>query len=1052
MNGVTSIREKLTRIVLLTCGVSILMACALLATYDIATFRGQLSNDLIQTAQTMAPNTTAGLSFGDSKAVREVLSSLKAQPQVVSAGVYNPDGSLFATYARPGPSNSNPHPPLPETDGVHLTLRNMEVFEPIRLNGQRIGTIYLNSDLDPLYQRTRKFAEIVLLVSCLSFVTAYFLASKLQRAISEPILELARVAFARSIQKDFSIRAAKRSNDEVGSLVDRFNEMLEQIETREMALQRAHDNLEMRVEERTGELQKEVKDRRQAEKALEERTTFLDSLIKNTPLGIVAIDEHDAVQMCNPAFEKLFRFRQKDICGLPLFGLLSGPELDGEVHANRQRLVRKQITHLVTVRKRSDGTLVNVEAYSVPLLNEGKVTGAVVLYQDITERKRAEEALLRAKEAAEAANRAKSEFLANMSHEIRTPMNGIIGMTELALDTNLSNEQREYLGMVKASADSLLTLINDILDFSKIEAGKLEFERIDFAFQQSIAEIVKVLAMRAHQKGLELAWRVGPGIPERLKGDANRLRQILVNLVGNAVKFTASGEIVVDVEKQAEDSSGMLLHFRVRDTGIGIPKEKQAMIFEAFTQADSSASRNYGGTGLGLAITTRLINLMGGRIWVESEPGAGSTFHFVIRFEFADENGADLSGISRELVKALSVLVVDDNQTNRAALVELLSRCGMYPTAVASGEAALQAMDTAREESRRFHLVITDMQMPGMHGIELIAKIRQRVDCSAVPIILLSSSVRPEEAFHARELSIVAYLTKPVQPAELLDAIAAVMDTKAAVDPAPQRLSAPEPTRKLKIVLAEDNAVNRRLATALLEKHGHEVCSAENGRETLAVLERERADIVLMDLQMPVMDGFEAIRAIRSKERRAGGHLPIVALTAHAMQGDRERSLEAGADDYVTKPIRTAELFAAIGRATEQDHQRAGIMPDESRSRGANGAQALDLAAALDRLEGDRDLFAELVRLFVEECPVAMKEIRQALQNGDAHLLDRLAHTIKGSSASLGANRVSEAALLLEMRARSAALQNAGELVDSLQAELDRALPELESLARKVIQ
>lgn len=1055
MNGVTTIREKLTRIVLLTCGVSILMACALLAGYDIAIFRGELSDELIQTAQTMAPNTTAGLSFGDSQAVREVLSSLKAQPNVVSAGVYNPDGSLFATYVRSGPSSRNSRLPLRGTDGVHLTFRNMEVFEPIRLNGQRIGTIYVDSDLDPLYQRARKFAEIVLLVSCLSFVTAYFLASKLQRAISEPILELARVAFARSIQNDFSMRATKRSNDEVGSLVDRFNEMLEQIETRETALQRAHDDLEIRVEERTGELQKEVGDRRQAEKALEERTTFLDSLIKNTPLGIVALDEHDAVQMCNPAFEKLFRFRQKDICGLPLFKLLSGPDLDrdSEVHVNRKRLTRGEITHLVTMRKRSDGTLVDVEAYAVPMVNEGKVTGAVILYQDITERKRAEEALLRAKEAAEAANRAKSEFLANMSHEIRTPMNGIIGMTELALDTVLSNEQREYLGMVKTSADSLLTLINDILDFSKIEAGKLEFERIDFAFQQSIAEIVKVLAMRAHQKGLELAWRVGPGIPERLKGDANRLRQILVNLVGNAVKFTARGEIVVDVEKQAEDSSGMLLHFRVRDTGIGIPKEKQAMVFEAFTQADSSASRKYGGTGLGLAITTRLINLMGGRIWVESEPGAGSTFHFVIHFEFADENGADLPGIRRELVKALSVLVVDDNQTNRAALVEMLSRWGMCAAAVASGEAALQAMDTARKESRPLHLVITDMQMPEMHGLELIANIRQRAAFCDVPIILLSSCVQPEEAFHARELAIAAYLTKPVQPAELLDAIAAaVMGTKAVVGPAPQRSSVPEPSRRLTIVLAEDNAVNRKLATALLEKHGHTVYSAENGRETLAVLERERADIVLMDLQMPVMDGFEAIRAIRSKEQRGGGYLPIVALTAHAMQGDRERSLEAGADDYVTKPIRTAELLAAISRAVQSDYQPAGIVQEQTPQSGAQAAAALDLTAALDRVEGDRDLFAELVRLFLEECPAAMKEIRQALQNGDAHLLDRLAHTIKGSSASLGANRVSQAALALEMRARSAALQNAGELVDSLQAELDRSLPELESLARKVIQ
>ncbi|MGH9717091.1 MAG: response regulator [Candidatus Acidiferrales bacterium] len=1054
MNGVTSIRQKLTRIVLLTCGVSILMACTLLAAYDIVAFRHELSGDLIQTAQTMAPNTTAGLSFGDSRAVREVLGSLKAQPQVVRAGVYKADGSVFASYARSGEPRSVSVLPPRATDGVHSTLRSMTVFEPIILNGERIGTIYLNSDLEPLYARAREFAEIVLAVIGLSFVTAYLLASNLQQAISAPILDLARTAFAVSVEKDFSIRVRKRSEDEVGSLVDRFNEMLSQIQIREQALQHAHDELEARVDERTRELQKEIGERRQAEKALEERTTFLDSLIKNTPIGIVAIDNNDAVQMCNPAFERLFRYRQKDICGRPLFKLLSAPDVEAEVHSNRQRIIGGQTTHLATQRKRSDGSLLDVEADAVPLVIEGKVTGAVVLYQDITERKRAEEALLRAKEAAEAANRAKSEFLANMSHEIRTPMNGIIGMTELALDTELSSEQREYLGMVKSSSDSLLTLINDILDFSKIEAGKLELEQIDFPFQQTLGEMVKVLAMRAHQKGLELVWRTGPGIPERLKGDANRLRQILVNLVGNAVKFTARGEIVVEVQKESEDSAGMMLHFRVRDTGIGIAREKQAMIFDAFTQADSSASRKYGGTGLGLAITTRLVNLMGGRIWVESEPGSGSTFHFAAPFGFANESGLEASGIHQDVVKNLSVLVVDDNQTNRVTLVEMLSRWGMQPQAVASGVAALHAIETAHRANAPFHLAITDMQMPEMDGLEFIAKMRKNAASAPLPVILLSSSVQPEEALQARELAIAAYLTKPVQPTELLDAIVgAVSGASAAASTSETSHTLPEGGRQLTILLAEDNAVNRKLATALLEKHGHSVYCAENGREALSVLERERADVVLMDLQMPVMDGFEAIRAIRAKEAHDGGHLPIVALTAHAMQGDRERCLEAGADEYVTKPVRTAELLAALDRAVGTEIQSAEMAPQATQpSAAANHAGVLDLAAALDRVEGDHDLFEELVRLFVEECPAAMKEIRQAHRNGDGHRLDRLAHTMKGSSASLGANRVSQAALVLELRARSGALQNAVELIDSLQKELDRALPELETITRKVVQ
>jgi len=1053
VNGVRSIREKLTRIVLITCGVSILLACLVLAGYDVLASRKQLSDDLIQTAQTMAPNTTAGLSFGDFGAVHEVLRSLKAQPYVVNAGVYKADGSVFASYARAGGPRRETTLPPQGPDGIHWTFRNMTVFEPIKLDGERIGTIYLNSDLEPLYARARKFAEIVLVVICLSFVTAYLLASNLQKAISVPILDLARAAFAVSVQKDFSIRAKKTSEDEVGSLADRFNEMLNQIQVREKALQDAHDELEARVDERTRELQKEIRDRRQAEKSLQERTTFLDSLIKNAPIGIVAIGNNDAVQMCNPAFERLFRYRQKDIGGRQLYPLLSAPEINAEIDTNRARLVQGQLTRVVSRRKRSDGTLVDVEAYAVPLIIDGKMTGAVLLYQDITERKRAEEALLRAKEAAETANRSKSEFLANMSHEIRTPMNGIIGMTELALDTDLTGEQREYLGMVKSSADSLLTLINEILDFSKIEAGKLEFEQIDFPFQQSLAETVKVLGMRAHQKGLELAWRVGPGVPEYLKGDANRLRQILVNLVGNAVKFTERGEIVVEVEKESEDNSGIVLHFRVRDTGIGIPEEKQSMIFEAFTQADSSASRKYGGTGLGLAITTRLVDLMGGRIWLDSERGKGSTFHFTIRFGFADDVVEELHGADPEALMNLSVLIVDDNRTNRVGMVEMLSRWGMRPEAVDSGEAALQALEKARERSRPFELVITDMQMPEMDGLQMIAKVRQYAAFRDLPVIMLSSSVHPDEVRCARGLAISAYLTKPIQPSELLDAMVAAIKPAAAAGVSTRNQETPvaKGGATMNIVLAEDNAVNKKLATALLEKHGHKVYSAENGREALALLERQVADVVLMDLQMPVMDGFEAIHEIRAKEQRSGGHLPIVALTAHAMQGDRERCLEAGADDYVSKPIRVAELFAAIDRALKRKAPSHRSAPQQTRS-SLEAAEVLDLHAALDRVEGDRDLLEELVRLFIEGYPAAMEDMRHALRDGDAHLLQRLAHTMKGSSANLGADRVSQAALALEMQARSEALESAGRLTDVLQAELDRVLPELEALTRKAVQ
>ncbi|WP_197455108.1 PAS domain-containing protein [Stieleria varia] len=824
-------------------------------------------------------------------------------------------------------------------------------------------------------------------------------------------------------------------------------------------------------------ISRDVTRERRAENERNEERKLLRTIIDNIPSFIYVKDRHGRFVLGNQALMHMLGVDAEDALVSKNDYDFSPPELACEYVTDDQVVMRtgEPITNQEESCQLADGTRVWMSTTKVPLHDDsGQVRGIVGIGHDITNQKRVHEQLRAAKQAADAASKAKSDFLANMSHEIRTPMNAITGMTELLLDTRLTDTQREYLEMVRGSGDALLAIINDVLDFSKIEAGMLDIDTHPFELRELIGDTVKTLAVRAHEKHLELAFRVSPEIPQFVVGDAGRIRQVLVNLVGNAIKFTQKGEVVVEVTESRNTDQFNEICVCVRDTGMGIPEAKRESVFRAFEQSDSSTTRRFGGTGLGLAISTRLVEMMNGSIWVESQENVGSQFYFTVRLGFAPPEMLAEQRRGTVVLGGTRVLVVDDNKTNRTILHEILTSWGMNPTLADGTASAMQAIEIAREHGQPFGLIVSDVNMPEQDGFDFASLLRQEESYAKVPFIMLTSAGRAGDAERRSALDISERLMKPVKQSELFNSIVRVLGVSCAEDQHEKTSAADFGIRDLRILVAEDNIVNQKLAIGVLGENGHQVVIASNGQEAIDALQREPFDLVLMDVQMPVMDGLTATKAIREWEKPQGKHIPIIAMTANAMKGDREQCLAAGMDEYVPKPIRKATLFSCLAevikRQTQADSPTISLEQTlESTSQSETAVHDTMESPMVDEEDLGEDISGEIAESCADECPIHWDELsdmssnnsdllkqlldafvqesaslKAALQEGfqsdDANAIRAAAHTLKGASAAIAAPELSELCAELESQARASELENAPDLMKEIESELEKVL------------
>ena len=1063
------IKTKLVLIILFCCVIGLALEGFGLIAYEHMRVREEMVRDLSSLARIVADRNTAALSFNDDKIALETLAALKAKRDITAAAIYDASGKVFAGY------NSGEERPYLFPDGnklddqVRVDEQHIHLVEPIVMDGAPIGKVFIRASLRELDRLWQKFLAISALIALLTVLITLFVAARLQRLVSGPVERLTDTAQQISGQKNYSLRATQESNDEVGALVKAFNGMLEAIETRnhellhtnqrlaesEGQLQRINEDLEQRVEERTRGLRM----------ANDEMKAILDS----AGFGIAFINDRQ-IQRCNRRVEEMFGWAPGEIIGQSTRVIYPSDEAYASLGMRGYPIIATGETFVSEeILRRKDGSTFWGQLSGHAVDPADPACGSVWLMEDITERRRAAEELREAKEIAEEATETKSMFLANMSHEIRTPMNAIIGMLYLALKTDLTPRQRNFLSKAQGSANSLMGIINDILDISKIEAGKMEIESIEFGLDTVLERLTDSVGFQAEQKGVEFLIRYDVNIPPTLIGDPLRIGQVLLNLCSNAIKFTEVGEVELAFRCLSSNETDLTLQISVRDTGIGMTPDMQHRLFQKFTQADQSTTRRFGGTGLGLAISKHLIELMGGRIWLEdSQPDKGTTICCTIQLKVAQQaqlRRRELLGQAGPLLEGIRVLVVDDNEVSRDILAGMLRFFHLGVSVAANGKAAIDLLETTHDKP--FDLVLMDWRMPGMNGDEAIRRIHADIAITHQPKMVMVTAYGREDVIKlADQAGVDGFLIKPVSPSTLLDTILSVLGrgrifSANGEDRTESNAIASHDFSGAHLLLVEDNEINREFAVELLRSMNIQVDEAVNGEEAVKMVEQRAYDAVLMDIQMPVMGGLEAAQCIRLLAQQPGGErfasLPIIAMTALAMASDAERSQQAGMNDHITKPIDPDRLMATLAKwlqiekntAAQTSSDKAGAELTPGYPGDLLALKNMDAVQGIRRIGGNAEAYRKQLRRFRENYSSAADELQRLTMRKGVQAGAEYCHALKGVFGNLGADALFASAVELDALLKQGKMPGP-EQMERLRQLLQQAMNEIDGLVAPV--